>query len=70
MADVVHIEITPEDEVTIVGYRWLKEHGYGSNTTVWRKVKNKKFAVPIGEGEWTLADIKRYMQQRLSALRG
>jgi len=59
------IEITPEDEITIVGYRELERLGHGSRPTIWRKVKNKNFPAPIDDGKWTLAEIKRYVERKL-----
>ncbi len=60
-----HIEITPDDEVRIVGYKWLGANGHGSSTTIWRKVKQKKFPEPIEDGKWTLAQIKRHLAKKL-----
>ncbi len=62
------IEVTPDDEVQIVGYRWLKEHGFGSRPTVWRKVKAKKHPKPFEDGKWTLAQIKRHLAKKLAAV--
>jgi len=59
------ITIYPDDEVTIVGYKWLEEHGHGSRTTVYRKTKAEVFAIPIEEGKWTLAAIKRYLNKKI-----
>ena len=63
---IIELEISPTDEVTIVGYKWLTEHGYGSQTTIWRKTKAKIFPTPIDDGQWTLAQIKRFISKKLS----
>ena len=59
------IEIDPIDEVTLVGYKWLREHGYGSSPTIWRKVKAGKFPGSIEDGKWTLAQIKRHILKQM-----
>ncbi|MCH8262384.1 MAG: hypothetical protein IIA77_04960 [Proteobacteria bacterium] len=59
------IKIHPDDEVTMVGYKWLDEHGHGSRTTVYRKTKAGKFATPVEDGKWTLAAIKRYLNKKI-----
>jgi len=59
--------IDPIDEITFVGYRWLEQHGYGSRTTVWRKVKSDPdFPQPVDEGKWTLAQIKQYVAKKIN----
>ncbi len=67
MSEVLPIEVTDLDDVTIVGYRWLDEHGYGTQPTIWRKVKAKTFPAPIDNGKWTLGQIKRHMNTKLAA---
>jgi len=71
-AEVLEIEITPEDEVTIVDCNWLEAHGFGSNSTVKRKVKKRICPQPISDPgdmlQWTLAQWKRYLQKKMDRL--
>lgn len=63
------MEIDPFDEVTLVDRAWLKRHGFGSPTTLWRKVKSKQFPAPVinddGKLKWTLAQIKKYLADKM-----
>ena len=45
-------------------YRDLEEAGYGSRTTIWRRVKAKTFVLPHDDGTgkpiWYLEDIEAW----------
>ena len=45
-------------------YRDLEEAGYGSRTTIWRRVKAKTFVLPHDDGNgkpiWYLEDIEAW----------
>jgi len=66
MSEVTLIEITPEDEITMVDGHWLTQKGHGSTSTRDRKIKKNQFPKPVvddgGKKKWTLAQIKRYLQ--------
>ena len=47
MSEALSIEVSDNDEVQLVGYRWLAQHGHGSQPTIWRKVKAGTFPKPI-----------------------
>ena len=66
MSEVSPIEVTDLDDVTIVGYRWLEDHGHGKQPTVWRKVRDKRLPEPIEPGKWTLGQIKRHVAAKLA----
>ena len=70
--EVLEIEITPEDEVTLVDSKWATANGYGSTSTINRNVEKKEYPQPITEhGEkkkWTLAQWKRYLQKKMDRL--
>ena len=70
MIDTNQIEVTPEDEITLVDCNWLEAHRFGHKSTVKRKVKKQAYPQPISEpGEkmqWTLAQWKRFLQQRFN----
>jgi len=49
----------------LLGYRDLKAKGYGSRTTLWRKVKSRKFPAPdvddgSGHPRWFPETIEKY----------
>ena len=71
-AEVLEIEITPEDEITLVDCKWAHAHGFGSNSTVKRKVKKYIYPQPISDPgdmlQWTLAQWKRYLQKKMDRL--
>ena len=70
MSEAPQIEIYPDDEITVIGYKELdKKYGLGSKSTVDRKMK-KGFPKPViddgGKKGWTVAQIKRHLQQLFS----
>ena len=70
MSEINQIKVFPEDEITILGYRDLARRGLGSKSTVDRKMVKKGFPKPIiddgGKKGWTVAQVKRYLQQLIS----
>ena len=72
MSEAPQIEILPEDETTIWGYKELKKHGHGAKSTVDRKVKKKTFPPALvddgGKKGWSVAQIKRHLQKKMDRL--
>ena len=72
MSEAIRIEITPEDEITLVDSKWATENGYGSTSTINRNVEKKEYPQPITDpGEkkkWTLAQWKRYLQKKMERI--
>ena len=70
--EVLEIKITPEDEVTIVDRKWVTSHGFGSTSTISRKMKTAEYPQSISDDgdkwQWTLAQWKRYLQKKLARL--
>ena len=67
--NITSIEIYPEDEITILDRKDLKKMGYGSTSTIDRKMK-KGFPKPViddgGKRGWTVAQIKRYLLEKFN----
>jgi predicted DNA-binding transcriptional regulator AlpA len=69
MPEVSQIEIDPSDEITLVDTKWLTKNGHGSKSTLKRKMEANEFPKPIqpdGKRKWTIAQIKRHLQQQFS----
>ena len=78
MSEAPQIEIYPDDEITVIGYKELdKKYGLGSKSTVDRKIKKAqetedekgfpKAAIDDGGKKgWTIAQIKRYVAAQLA----
>jgi len=58
--------------LTLLSYRDLDALGYGSRTTIWRKVKDGEFPPPIDLGHdrkgWLESDIVEWLQSRKTLL--
>jgi len=59
--------------INLLSYRDLESRGYGSRTTIWRKVKSDKFCQPIDTGNgrkaWRESDIIAWLELRTKAAR-
>jgi predicted DNA-binding transcriptional regulator AlpA len=59
----------------LLSYNDLEELGFGSRTTIWRKLRDKslEFPQPIdtgyGQKKWCSSDIQNWIKQRLAASR-
>ena len=69
MPEPLQIEVTPNDEITLVDTKWLTKNGHGSISTINRKLEKQEFPKPIqpdGKRKWTVAQIKRHLLQQIS----
>jgi len=75
--NITSIEVTPEDEITILDYKDLAKRGFGSKSTIDRKIKKAqetedekgfpKAAIDDGGKKgWTVAQIKRHVAAQLA----
>ena len=59
----------------LLSYNDLEELGFGSRTTIWRKLQDKslEFPEPIdtgyGQKKWRYSDLQSWIKQRLAASR-
>jgi len=69
MLEATQIEITPEDEITLIDRKWLTKNGHGSPSTIDRKMEKNEFPKPVqadGKRKWTVAQIKRHLIQQFN----
>ena len=58
--------------INLLSYRDLESHGYGSRVTIWRKVKDGEFPVPVdvgyGRKAWKESDIISWLESKSEAI--
>ena len=63
-------EIATRSQKKILRIRDLSDRGYGSRTTIWRKIKSKKIPAPIeflGKPAWFLEKMEKFETDQFEA---